>query len=149
MNRKKQYKVKITMRKIVPQWFKALPFLALVLTSTNVRAQGATNFQITLQNVVQSTDRIIEFDIYLKNNDLGQSMEMASFQAGITLNSSIYSGGTLTATIVAGSSTLTNAAQVPTSITYTASSTIIKLAAKSPPGAGSGSIISQVRASSQ
>ncbi len=132
------------MRKIVPQWFKALPFLALVLTFTNVKAQTATDFQITLQNVVQTTDRVLEFDIYLRNNDLANSMEMATFQAGITLNSAIYSGGSLTATIVAGTSTLTNSAQVPTSITYTASSTIIKLAAKSPPGAGSGSIISQV-----
>jgi len=132
------------MRKIVPQWFKALPFLALVLTFTNVKAQTATNFQITLRNVVQTTDRILEFDIYLQNNDLAQSMEMATFQAGITLNSAIYSGGTLTASIVAGTSTLTNSAQVPTSITYTSSSTIIKLAAKSPPGSGSGSIISQV-----
>ena len=132
------------MRKVIEQWFKSLPLLALMLTITNVTAQTATDFQITLQNIVQTTDRTLEFDIYLLNNDLAQPMELATFQAGITLNSAIYSGGSLTASIVAGTSTLTNPAQVPTSITYTASATIIKLAAKSHPGSGSGSIISQV-----
>ena len=132
------------MKKIFTQLYKLLPLLVLVLTFTKVNAQTATAFQTTLQNVVQTTDRTLEFDLYLLNTDLTQSMEMASYQAGITLNPAIYAGGTLSASIVAGSSTLLNPAQVPTSITYTASSTIVKLAAKAPPGAGTGSIISQV-----
>ncbi len=118
--------------------------LALIMFSSNVNAQTAVNFQNTIQNIVQTSDRTLEFDIYLLNTDVGQTMELATYQAGITLNSGIYSGGVLTASIVPGSSTLTNISQVPTAITYTATATIIKLAAKAPPGSGAGSHISDV-----
>jgi len=131
------------MRKLIIKLFTVLASFSLLMTGSKVHAQTATDFQTTIRNVSQVSDRILEFDIYLLNNDALNPMEMASYQAGITLNPGIYAGGTLTASIVAGTSTLSNAGQVPTSVTYTASATIIKLAAKTPPGAGSGSIISQ------
>lgn len=132
------------MKKVFTQFFKVIPLVVLALSSLMVSAQTAPTFQTTLQNVVQTTDRTLEFDLYLLNTDLALPMELASYQAGITLNPAIYAGGTLTASLVAGSSTLSNAAQIPTSITFTSSQTIIKLAAKSPPGTGNGSIISKV-----
>ncbi|HEX2922122.1 MAG TPA: hypothetical protein VHO50_13245, partial [Bacteroidales bacterium] len=116
-----------------------IPLMVLGLLVTNASAQNATAFQTSIRNIVQVSDRILDFDLYLLNLDPVETMELATYQAGIILNPAIYTGGTLTASIVAGSSTLTNLSQVPTSITYTSSATIIKLATKAPPGAGSGS----------
>ncbi len=132
------------MRILSAQLYRGCYFLVFMFSLANVNAQTAVNFQNTIQNVVQTSDRTLEFDIYLLNTDVGQTMELATYQAGITLNSGIYSGGVLTASIVPGSSTLTNISQVPTAITYTATATIIKLAAKAPPGSGAGSHISDV-----
>src|SRR5690606_32426037 len=58
------------------------------------------SFQTTLQNVVQTSDHTLEFDLYLLNNDDVYPIELASYQAGITLNPDIYAGGILTASIV-------------------------------------------------
>jgi hypothetical protein len=67
-------------------------------------------------------------------------MELATLQAGIIINAGMKNGGTVTATIVAGSSEL-NAAQKPTSVTFTGTQNTIKLAPKAPPGWGGGTII--------
>jgi len=131
------------MKKISIHLLKVSALLLLVLSFAQANAQVATDFQTTIRNVTQTSDRILEFDLYLLNNDASDPMELATYQAGITVNPAIYAGGTLSASIVSGTSSLMNTAQVPTSVTYTASANIIKLAAKSPPGPGAGSIISQ------
>jgi hypothetical protein len=59
-------------------------------------------------------------------------MEMANFQAAISINPAFVNGGAITATLVGGSSDL-NAAQIPTSIGYDAALNCIKIAPKSPP----------------
>ena len=107
-----------------------------------------SDFELTIRNVVQTTDRILEYDIYLLDTDASQNFELATVQAGILLNSSIFAGGTMSVSLVSGTSTL-NALQVPTSPTFVATVSgnpglsLVKLASRAAPGDGNGSIISK------
>jgi hypothetical protein len=113
----------------------------ILLFPAVIFAQVNSSYQSTIRNDSLLTSKIFEFDIYLQNTDLAHVMELATFQNGIVVNSAIKNGGTITASIVAGSSQL-NAAQTPTSVTFTGSQNCIKLAPKSPPGLGGGTVIS-------
>ncbi|MBK7213181.1 MAG: hypothetical protein IPH88_07790 [Bacteroidales bacterium] len=111
--------------------------------AVTVTQAGATppEFLYTIANDVQTSPTTFEFDLLLLDNDATLPFELATVQAGVLMNPAVYNGGTVTASIVAGSSTL-NASQQPSSVTYTQSANIIKLAAKAPPGTGNGSILS-------
>jgi hypothetical protein len=111
--------------------------------SVTVTQSGVTppEFQYTIANDLQTSDKTFEFDLLLLDNDATQAFELGTVQAGIYVNSLIYNSGTITASILPGTSTLLPAQQ-PTSITFTQSANIIKLAAKAPPGTGNGSILS-------
>jgi len=100
------------------------------------------DFNYTVQNVVKISDRILELDLYLLDSDPTETMELATVQAGITVSPTIYNGGTLSASIITGFSELPTAMQ-PTSVSFTQSQNIIKLAGKTPPGAGAGPLVSQ------
>ena len=106
---------------------------------TPLTPSGGSDFSYTIANDVQVSDKVMEFDLYLLDTDASQSFELASIQAGILVNSAIYNGGTVTASIVAGSSGLL-AAQVPSSIAF--ASNCIKLGPRTPPQSGNGTIIS-------
>jgi hypothetical protein len=127
-------------------------FLTLmVLTSTAGYAQDE-NFQLAIRNVTQPTSNTLKFDVYLLDTDALPPFELASCQLGFLLNSSIYSIGTLSATIDNAGSGLvadqqfTSAPDVVGSLTDYPGLTLIRLAANSgppiPPGAGKGTIIS-------
>jgi hypothetical protein len=136
------------MRKLITQLLKVIPLLAVMLTFTVAKAQqysptAIDDFNYTIRNFVQTSASSFEFDLFLLDTDASQPMELASLQAGINVNSNIYNGGTLTATIITGYSQLPLAMQ-PTSVQFTQSVNIIKLAGKTPPGAGNGPIISTV-----
>jgi len=94
-----------------------------------------------MANDVQTSPYTFEFDLLLWDNIAATPFELATIQGAILVNPAIYNGGTVTASIVAGTSTL-NAAQQPNSITFAQASNIIKLASKAPPGAGYGTILS-------
>ena len=100
---------------------------------------AATDFNYTIENEVQVSDKILEFDLYLLNVNLTTPFEMSQIQAGILVNPAILNGGTITATLISGLSQLPVTSQQPTSITF--ASNAVKIASKTPPGAGSGSII--------
>ncbi len=129
------------MKNIFSHLTKPITLLLLLVTGLQVNAQDS-NFNYTIANDVQVTDRILEFDLYLLDTDPGQPFELAAIQAGILVNPGIYNGGTITLAIVPGSSQL-NTSQQPTSVIWTQGQNCIKLTPKSPPGAGSGTIISQ------
>ncbi|MBK7212176.1 MAG: T9SS type A sorting domain-containing protein [Bacteroidales bacterium] len=133
------------MRKLTTQLFKAFLVLLLLTAVTGVQAQkspsGVFDFHYTIENDAVTSNNILEFDLYLLDTDALDPFEMATVQAGVFVNPAIYNGGTITASIVSGSSQL-NASQVPTSVTFTQSANIVKLAAKAPPGIGNGTIIS-------
>lgn len=107
--------------------------------STNIN----TDFSITVRNFVQTTDRTFEFDIYLADTDLAQPFELASVQCGIMCNPAIYTGGTISASVVTGTSGL-NAAQTPVNIAYLSGSEVIRIAANVPPGTGNGTVIQAI-----
>ena len=126
------------MRKLTTLFLKALPLLLVVLAFTGLKAQ---TFQYTVAAQTQVTANQITFDLLLLNLDPGTPIEIATVQAGVTINPATYGGGTITAQIVAGSSTM-NPAQVPTSVSFTQSQNCVKLASKAPPGCGGGTIMS-------
>src|SRR5207247_10974626 len=63
---------------------------------------------------------------------------------GISINSAITNRGTLTASIVGGSSQLANVTQDPVTISLPSSTYVLNIAGVSPPGAGNGSLISNL-----
>ncbi|MFT3751686.1 MAG: hypothetical protein QM800_02030 [Paludibacter sp.] len=110
---------------------------------------ATSDYKYTIANDVQVSDRELEFDLYLQDIDASQPFELANIQAGITVNPAIINGGTITMSIVPGSSGLVNpgggaSPLVPTSVTFTQAQNAIKLAPKAPPGTGSGPIISTI-----
>jgi len=137
------------MKDLAKQLMIAIHLLLLVLAFNGLNAQvqnapmTETDFQYTICNVTSTSATTFEFDLYLQDMDPANPMELASTQAGILLNPAIYNSGIISATLVAGYSELP-AAMVPTSLAYTQSTNLIKLPARTPPGAGAGPIISSV-----
>jgi hypothetical protein len=116
--------------------------LPVVLKGSPLTGQ---DFSISVRNFVQTSDRTFEFDLYLLDTDPSQPFELASVQCGISVNPAIYAGGTFSASLVSGTSGL-NPLQIPASVAFTTGTgaNIIKLSAISPPGSGSGTILSTV-----
>jgi hypothetical protein len=130
------------MRKSMTLFLKALPLLLVLLAFTGLRAQVTENFQYTISGQAQVSSKIFEFDLNLLDLDNATQIQVATVQAGVLMSNTVYNGGTVTAAIVAGSSTML-AAQVPSSVTYTQTANVVKLAAKAPPGCGGGTLMSQ------
>lgn len=116
--------------------------LVLLLFMISYIINGQT-FTLTIRNAVQISDRTLRFDIYLLNTNAAVPIELAGVQAGILVNPAIYNSGTLSASIVPGSSRL-NGHQAPSSVIWTQSQNIIKLTSETPPGSGRGTIIGTV-----
>jgi hypothetical protein len=134
------------MKKILTKLMKLISVVVFLMAVLPVIAQqrsplGLSDFNLTLANDVQTASNILEFDVYLLDTDPTQAFEMAAVQAGILVNPAIYNGGTITMSIVPGSSQLI-ASQQPTSVVWSQAQNAIKLTPKTPPGAGSGTIIS-------
>ncbi len=128
------------MRKLTTILQGTILLLFLVL-SFGLRAQENAIIY-TIANDVQVSANQLEFDLLLFDPDPSQNYEEGTVQAGIYLNPAVYNGGTVTCAIVAGTSML-NTSQIPSSVTFTQSANIIKLASKAPPGCGGGTVISQ------
>lgn len=96
-----------------------------------IAPDGLNSFLLSIENDVQITDRVLEFDLYLKDTDAADPFELSMVQAGILVNSTILNGGTPTLSIVPGSSQLL-ITQQPIAISYTTGSPTgcIKLAAR-------------------
>lgn len=108
--------------------------------------EGKPEFEFSIRNVLQTTDRILEFDLYLLDTDGSSDFELASVQAGILLNSKIFSGGTISASLIPGSSAL-NSAEIPENIDFVNTlnsypdQSLIRLAGRAAPGTGRGTIL--------
>ena len=126
-------------------FFKTWLIALFMVSAFGVMAQKAPNdaflFNYTIQFDTAYGANQLEFDLYLLDTDITEPFEMATVQAGILVNPAIYNGGTITASIVPNTSSL-NPTQRPTSVTFTQSQNVIKLASKAPPGIGNGTIIS-------
>jgi hypothetical protein len=105
-------------------------------------------FKLSIRNIAQPTERILEFDIFLLDAFGIRDFELASFQAGILLNSYINSGGTISASLISGSSTL-NSAETPVNSDYVntlntnPNQSLIRIAGRAAPGKGKGTTLSK------
>jgi subtilisin family serine protease len=112
--------------------------------------QAGSEFMLTALNLVQTAPNILEFDVYLLDADPNVPFELASIQLGFLINSGIYTGGTLTASYNNTGSGLipaqqfAAAASVVSSLSGYPNLTLLRLAGRTPPGAGNGTIISPV-----
>jgi hypothetical protein len=121
---------------------RVLLFFMFIMICMELKAQiSAVSYTIANDLQPGCNTKQLEFDLLLLDLDASQPFEVQTVQAGILVNPAIYNGGTVTASIIAGTSSL-NSFQQPTSITFTQSTNCIKIASKSPPGCGGGSIIS-------
>ncbi|HLN19885.1 MAG TPA: T9SS type A sorting domain-containing protein [Bacteroidales bacterium] len=115
--------------------------------AVTVNSLSTTDYLLQVLNLTQPTDNTIEFDVYLLDTEPSQSFQLATIQIGLLLNSGIYTGGSLTATISnAGSGLLplqqfTAAPSVVSTLTGYPGQSLIRLAGNTPPGAGGGTII--------
>ncbi len=110
-------------------------------------ANGVSDYNFTIENDVQVSDKILEFDLYLYDSDPTSSFELASVQAGIKVDPLIYNGGTIVAEIVPNTSDLVALQQpntLPTTL-WSQVSNVIKLTGRSGPGMGSGTTLSTTK----
>lgn len=113
--------------------------LLLCLGSVSAYSQTPT-YEYRLINDIQVSDSIYEFDIYLLQTG-STTLEVANTQVGVNFNNSIRNGGTLTFSLNAGTSEF-NSSQIPSSFSVDTANHILRIAPKSNPGAGNGTIIS-------
>ncbi len=111
-----------------------------VMMTLNLMAQ--TNFECRVENESYPSATTFEFDVRLYATGATTTWEYATGTFYINMNSAFRNAGTITASIVASTSEL-NATQIPTSVSYNATNNYIIIGAKTPPGAGAGSIITQ------
>ena len=117
--------------------------LAPVVVTVTQAGSTAPEFNFTIVNDVQTSDKTMEFDLYLVNKQPSVPLELSIIQAGILVNSGIIGGGTITTSILPGYSDLV-AIQQPTFANW-ATGTLngcIKITPKAGPGCGNGTIIS-------
>jgi len=93
-------------------------------------------YQLTLTNDAQTSATTYEFDIRIMSD--GQpNFELATIQPIMTFNTAI-SGGTVTLSLVGGTSDLVSA-QVPSGLTVAGNE--LRIASRPPPGAGGGTVV--------
>jgi hypothetical protein len=93
-------------------------FLLLVVVSVGVNAQQIMpTCAFTIRNETQVSDRVLEFDVYLLNTNPSVKFEVSGVQMCITMNSAILNGGTITPSVVSGSSEMVSA-QIPTAFQF-------------------------------
>ena len=142
------------MKNLIKKLIKSLLLLTMILTFTVANAQARyvpkseTDISITILNLTQPTDRTIEFDVYLLDTDPSQTFQLTTVQLGLLINSDIYTGGTLSGSYVNANSGLLAVQQPSASVSIASTlsgypnQTLLRLASRTPPGAGNGSMIS-------
>ena len=114
-----------------------LVLITALLVSAGLSTQ-AQSVSYTIRNEVQTSDRTLEFDLFLLNSEASIPIQIAEFQAGIYVNPNIENGGTISASIVPGASDM-KLSQQPTAITY--ASNCVKIATRMYPGCGNATVI--------
>jgi len=122
--------------------------LVVLLMVLLVPAAYSQTFNLILTNDHMVGTKEYDVDIILQSTN-GSPMELAALTIGLSINNNAVNGGTVTASFAAGSTQLSNTAELPTSFNTTATFgtgasqvRIVKIVGKSPPGSGSGSVIS-------
>lgn len=107
-------------------------FLLMVLMMGSIRslAQNPVYF-CDLRNHSFVSSQVYEFDVYLTRGGT-VPLELANYQAAIQVNPLLIAGGSVTPSIVIGSSEL-NSSQQPSHIAFDAATGTIKIAPQAPP----------------
>jgi len=118
------------------KWFTRFKIAGMIFGIGFVFIQSATlaqnpTYACDIRSPAFVSDHIYEFDLYITRTG-STSLELANYQASIQVNPLLINGGTITPSIVSGSSGLLSAQQ-PTSISFLAASNCIRLAPKAPP----------------
>ncbi len=121
-------------------------FTFIISLLFSVYLHGQPDYVVSATNGVLVDNQNYEFDIYVLSTGT-VPLELATFQVSIFFNDAISDSGTLTAAYIDGTSTLTESNQYPNppNITFTSEGGVIRqlrIAPKTPPGAGNGSVIS-------
>ena len=104
--------------------------IGLMLSQAVSFAQNPT-YACDIRNHSLVSANVYEFDLYITQT--GSTLfELANYQAGIQVNPLLINGGTVTASIVSGSSDLL-ASQQPASISFVDATNCIRLAPQAPP----------------
>jgi len=143
------------MKNLIIIQMKKIPLLMVFLTlgivanaQSRYLPKEVTDFSISIQNLTQPTDRTIEFDVYLLDKDATQTFELGGVQLGFLFNSLIYSGGSISGSYNNTNSGLFLAQQPTANVSFNSSvagypnQTLLRLASRTPPGNGNGTIIS-------
>lgn len=131
------------MKTKIVQFRKSLSLLVIMLTVFMVNAQN--NITMTIENDVQIDSKTMRFDVYLKNADPVNPMELSTIQFGITVNTAgIKSTGTLSYTTDSAYSEFkTIQKPVNSNFAFTQSNGVKMTARGMGPGAGYGTLISR------
>lgn len=113
----------------------------LLFTAAQLQAQNPS-FACRVENETMVSTTVYEFDLKLYATGATTTWEYAQGVYYINMNSAFRNAGTIAATVVSSSSEL-SAAQAPTSVSYQATNNYVIIASRTPPGAGSGSSITQ------
>ena len=114
--------------------------LVMCIYAPDVYTQNST-FNLALANGKQVSSRVFEVDVYMLSTSA--PFELATFSLGISFNNAIKGKGKLTPSWVPSSSQLSNLSELPTALNASTAG-VIKIAGKIPPGAGSGSLITNI-----
>lgn len=114
----------------------------LIFVSAAVLQGQIPTYLCELRNDTQVDAKTFEFDVYLLQTG-STTFEYTSMQFGININPVVVNGGTITVSLVSGTSGL-NPSQIPPAnkFSFNSSSNCIIMTGTAGPGAGSGTIIS-------
>ena len=121
---------------------KKLILILLVLFVSGISYSQVPTYKTTLKNFNQVSDKIVDFDVYIERTSELVTFNLAGLQIGMTYNNAIINGGTLTLSVVPGSSDpiFVASGQVPISFNA-ATAGLLKIAGKAPTTSGSGAQI--------
>ena len=122
--------------------FSAMFVLLFSLLYVPASYSQSPTFNFVLSNDTWDNHTIYTVDITVVSTDVAP-IEFATGSFALIFNASALNGGTVTAAWVAGSSQLTNTAQIPgiLPISNSGSSKLIRINGKVPPGTGNGSLL--------
>ena len=152
MNKKYLYLgyLKMSLKKLTEYKMKNIFILFTLIISIllTVSLHGQTDYVVSATNGVLVDNYNYEFDIYLLSTGT-MPLELATFQVSIYFNEAISDSGTLSAEYIAETSTLEHSNQFPNppNLTFTSEGGLVRqlrIAPKTPPGTGNGSVISNV-----
>lgn len=117
--------------------FKTVLIIPMLMTA--MFSAKAQSINYTIRNDVQTSEKMLEFDLYLLNTNPQTPINLCALQSSVFLNEEIENGGTITASIIPGTSEM-NSNQQPTAILYR--NHCVMIAVRPHPNCSNGTIIS-------